>query len=318
MIRTRLRKSEPAVVRERPTAESRRARWHRIPARTLLSRAARRLGFLKQKENINMNIFDFDHPMYVHLVAEPKSSGVPSPAALRRVYPASADLATNKAREVVESEPYPEPSWSISEDTLAAMRREAPVFKLFIEIGTFIGQGVLAIQGYFAANGVRCPVVTADTYTGTLLIGTDVHEKKHGFIRYFDRSVLATFFTKRGLGETTFPVQASSRDFFRKFYYLGLRASHIYLDASHEYLDTYEEMRLAWECLEEGGVLAGDDYNWTTVKAAVDRFCLERRVAYQISPGRTNGGVSALQWVIGAKNSRSRHDDPLHDKIAVP
>jgi hypothetical protein len=264
-----------------------------------------------------MNRFDLDHPMYVHAIMEPPGHALPTPDALRKTFPASIDLTTEAARHVIETEKYRDWSWSISAETLETIQKTAPDFKLFIEIGTFIGQGVLAIGEFFATNGIHCPILTVDTYAGTLLIGVNM-SVPHGYFRYFDRSVLATLFTRRGLGEVTFPVQATARDFFRKFYYLGMLASHIYLDASHEYLDTYEEMRLAWECLEEGGVLAGDDYNWPTVKAAVDRFCHERRLAYSICQGRTNEGVTALQWVIAAKNSRARYDDSSHVTRAVP
>jgi Methyltransferase domain len=277
-----------------------------------------------------MNRFDLDHPMYVHMIREPLSRGVPSFEHLRRIYPTSADIVAKAkqdsprsiqaALDVIEHEPYPPPTWQITTETLDAIRRAGPYFKLFLEIGTFIGRGVLALHNYFAAFGLRCPIVTTDSYGGTLqhipqpkLLGDAESETRPGFIRYFDRVVLATFLAKQGLGETSFPVQASSRDFFRKFYYLGMQASHIYLDSSHEYLDTYEELRLAWECLEEGGVLAGDDYNWPTVKAAVDRFCAERRLSLKICRGNTIGDITALQWVIAAKNSRERHDDHFHN-----
>jgi len=264
-----------------------------------------------------MNRFDLDHPMHVHRMAEPTSFAVPAVPVLRKSFPASADLFTTSAHGVLKSVEYPAAVWSISDETLDTIRRESPHFKLFIEIGTFIGQGVLAITRYFAAHEIQCPVVTVDTYAGTMLIDVGVKEKQLGFMRYFDRAVLGTFFTQKGLGETTFPVQATARDFFRKFYYLGMKASHIYLDASHEYLDTYEELKLAWECTEEGGVLAGDDYNWPTVKAAVDRFCAERRILYTITKGSTHEGITALQWVIAAKNSAVRHDDHVHNKQAL-
>ncbi len=264
-----------------------------------------------------MNRFDLDHPMYVHLIAEPTSFGVPSASVLRKTFPASADLYKSSALEVIETVEYPAAVWSISDETLDAMRRESPHFRLLIEVGTFVGQGVLAISRYFAANKIECPIVTVDTYAGTMLIDVGMHENKLGFIRYFDRHVLGTMFTKQGLGDTTHPVHANGRDFLRKFYYLGMKASHIYLDASHEYLDTYEELKLAWECIEEGGVLCGDDYNWPTVKAAVDRFCFERRLLYTVTRGSTHGDITALQWVIAAKNSGFRHDDHFHEKKAI-
>ena len=266
-----------------------------------------------------MNSFDYDHPMYVHLLHEPQRRSIPSSASLRKSFAAAADLNSLEGIAVVEAEPYPkaEDCWSISAGTLESMRQAQVDFKLFIEVGTFIGQGVMAINRYFAEQGIDCPILTIDTYAGTLLIDLEQDQTPRGFMRYFDRAVLGTLFTRKGMGDGCFPVQATARDFFRKFYYLGHQASHIYLDASHEYLDTYEEMRLAWECLAEGGVLAGDDYNWATVKAAVDRFCFEKRVPYTISDGRTRDGVTAAQWVIAAKNSEARHDDHLHIKQAV-
>lgn len=65
-------------------------------------------------------------------------------------------------------------------------------------------------------------------------------------------------------------------------------------------------------------MLAGDDYNWPTVKAAVDRFCMEWRLVYTIHQGNSIDGITALQWVIAAKNSRSRHDDDFHNNVAMP
>ncbi len=264
-----------------------------------------------------MNKFDYDHPMYVHCVHDPEHPGIPTVPTLSKSFQISASLNCAAGLKVVESEPYPAASWSISDETLGLMRQTQGDFRLFIEIGTFIGQGVMAINNYMNHNGIQCPIVTVDTYAGTLLIDIDQTATPQGFVRYFDRAVLGTLFTRKGIGHASFPVQATARDFFRKFYYLGHQASHIYLDASHEYLDTYEEMRLAWECLAEGGVLAGDDYNWATVQAAVDRFCFEKRLRYTVTTGRTIGDVTARQWVIAAKNSAVRHDDHLHDKKAV-
>src|SRR5919202_1809097 len=118
-----------------------------------------------------MNKFDLDHPMYVHSVMEPPAFAVPTRAKLREAYPASADLFEAAAREILETEHYPQATWSISNETLDTMRRFAPDFKLFVEIGTFIGHGVLAIREYCDTNDIRCPILTVDTYAGTLLIG---------------------------------------------------------------------------------------------------------------------------------------------------
>ena len=191
-----------------------------------------------------MNRFDLDHPMYVHMMMEPPTLAVPSTSALRKTYPSSADISAKARREfpraveladeIIANEPYPPPTLQVSVETLDAMRRASPHFKLFVEIGTFIGRGVLKVHEYFSANRITCPILTTDTYGGTLqhipqpqLVGEEADERRPGFIRYFDRVVVATLLAKKGIGDLSFPVQAGSRDFFRKFYCRGLCASNI-------------------------------------------------------------------------------------------
>lgn len=249
--------------------------------------------------------------MYVHNVAEPKQKTVPGTEYLQAVYgtqihPTEADL-----RFFAEIE-YPPPVWSISQETFDAMLSQNSCPVLLIEIGTYIGQGVIEIERNMKRCGVSCPILAVDNFAGTIAIDERVRAGGNPIFKLFDQHLLAAFFSHRGLKDV-FLVNLPARDFFRRFYYRGFQATHIYLDASHEYLDTYEEMRLAWECLPEGGVLAGDDYNWTTVKAAVDRFCHEKRLDCQITRGKTNKGTTVLQWVIKAKKSILRHDDMNHN-----
>lgn len=258
-----------------------------------------------------MNRFDYDHPMYLHHVAEPKFKTVPEAAQLSIVYgalPQPTDINLKFFAEVK----HPPPVWSISHETFDAMMDQNGLPRLFIEIGTFIGNGVIEVDRNMKRRSISCPILAVDNFAGTIAIDdlSDIAGRPR-FLEYFDPIVLAAFFSHRKLKDT-FLVNLPARDFLRRFYYKGFQASHIYLDASHEYLDTYEEMRLAWECLPEGGVLGGDDYSWETVKAAVDRFCCEKRLACRITQGQTNNGVTALQWVIAAKKSSLRHDDARH------
>jgi hypothetical protein len=250
--------------------------------------------------------------MYLHHVAEPQHKFVPEAGQLLCTYgmlPQPTDINLQFFAEVK----HPPPVWSISHETFDAMMEQNGLLELFIEIGTFIGNGVIEVDRNMKRRGASCPILTVDNFAGTIGIDdllSDIAVRPR-FLEYFDPIVLAAFLRHRKLKDA-FLVNLPARDFFRRFYYKGFQASHIYLDASHEYLDTYEEMRLAWECLPEGGVLGGDDYNWETVKAAVDRFCCERRLACRITQGQTNNGITALQWVIAAKKSSLRHDDARH------
>lgn len=254
-----------------------------------------------------MNKFNFDHPMYVHNLAQPEKFSAADAETIARSYKSSNALATASAFDVLNNNPYPHFGWSISQETVDKILEFNGNVDSIIEVGTFIGRGVLAFSSYLGR--LDTPIITVDTYFGTLLIEA---ENRSDVLPFFNQHAVAALFVNRGLGSVTFPVRSSSRDFFRGFYYRGLQSSHIYLDASHEYLDTYEELSLAWECLSEGGVLAGDDYNWATVKAAVDRFCFERRLAYVVTKGANSDGIQALQWVIAPKDSTKRHDDMYH------
>jgi|688.fasta_scaffold40077_3 predicted O-methyltransferase YrrM len=46
----------------------------------------------------------------------------------------------------------------------------------------------------------------------------------------------------------------------------------IYVDSAHEIGETFLELRNAWDILEEGGALIGDDLNWRAVEADVHKF----------------------------------------------
>lgn len=46
----------------------------------------------------------------------------------------------------------------------------------------------------------------------------------------------------------------------------------IFLDGDHRYEVVSREIKVLWEKLKTGGILAGDDYNWPDVRLAVDEF----------------------------------------------
>ena len=53
----------------------------------------------------------------------------------------------------------------------------------------------------------------------------------------------------------------------------------IYLDSAHEAEETLLELMTAWNVLDHGGVLFGDDWSWTSVKEDVQKFAILKRHA---------------------------------------
>lgn len=52
----------------------------------------------------------------------------------------------------------------------------------------------------------------------------------------------------------------------------------IYIDAEHTYDAVKKDVNSWWTKLKKGGIMAGHDYGWETVKKAVDEFVEEKNV----------------------------------------
>jgi predicted O-methyltransferase YrrM len=52
----------------------------------------------------------------------------------------------------------------------------------------------------------------------------------------------------------------------------------IFLDGDHTFETVKNELSGFWTKVNEGGVLAGDDYDWPEVKKAVDEFANEKKL----------------------------------------
>ena len=58
----------------------------------------------------------------------------------------------------------------------------------------------------------------------------------------------------------------------------GLKADMIYIDASHEVEDVYQDLLDFHQIVKEGGIIFGDDWSWSGVRAALERFTNEEKL----------------------------------------
>ncbi len=56
----------------------------------------------------------------------------------------------------------------------------------------------------------------------------------------------------------------------------------IFIDADHKYKSTLEQLRLSWDKLLPGGIMAGHDYTMYGVRTAVIEFAKETGLSYRI------------------------------------
>lgn len=75
-------------------------------------------------------------------------------------------------------------------------------------------------------------------------------------------------------------IEGDSLELSTTFKDNSLRA--VFLDADHTYPFVKKEISLWFPKVMKGGVLSGHDVDWPGVKQAVDEFCVENKLTYQI------------------------------------
>jgi predicted O-methyltransferase YrrM len=78
---------------------------------------------------------------------------------------------------------------------------------------------------------------------------------------------------------------------------------YVYLDNDHSYLHCCKEFPLYWDKVKSGGMISGDNYEAPGVRKALDEFCKENGVSYEVGTWKKNadGTPRASDWWIWKK-----------------
>lgn len=157
--------------------------------------------------------------------------------------------------------------------------------RLIIEVGTWKGGSALEMAAQLERLGLAgSSLLCVDTWLGALeMWGDQDDEERHGslLLRHGYPQVYYQFLAnvcRRGQQGRITPVPLPSLTAAQWMSLRGVRAGLIYLDGSHEEEDVAGDLADYWDLLLAGGVLFGDDYSWTGVRMAVDRFAAARRL----------------------------------------
>lgn len=160
--------------------------------------------------------------------------------------------------------------------------------RLIIEVGTWKGASAIEMAEQLERLGLTSSkILCIDTWLGALEMWGDHTDRdrygsldlKHGYPQLYYQ-FLANICHK-GLQQRVIPFPLPSVTAAQWLSLRGVRAELIYLDGSHEEEDVYADLTDFWDLLAAGGVLFGDDYAWTGVKMAVDRFSTQHRLQLQ-------------------------------------
>lgn len=151
-------------------------------------------------------------------------------------------------------------------DIVAAAEDDA----LFVELGSFLGQSTAAMGCFIKSSGKRIKFDAVDIFELTHF-SDEPHFKvieEHGgdFLAAFKSNL-----EKAQVEDAVTIVKATSLEAAAT--YEDRSVSFIMIDASHTYEDVTDDINAWFPKLKIGGVMSGDDLDWSEVKRAVDDSC---------------------------------------------
>jgi len=153
-----------------------------------------------------------------------------------------------------------------------------------IEVGSWKGASALTMAEVMGREGIEGKILCVDTWLGALEFWSDQSdperfgalECRHGYPSVYYRFLANVLHAGKEGRIVPFPLPASAAALW--LMRTDLRADLIYLDGSHEEEDVYQDLLDYHSLLAPGGTLFGDDWGWSGVRAAVERFAAERRI----------------------------------------
>lgn len=163
---------------------------------------------------------------------------------------------------------------------------DAPVFRrlieavrpsLIIEVGTWKGASAIHMAGICKELGLNTKILCIDTWLGAIEMWTDKTDEtrykaldiRNGWPHLYYQFIANV--VKTGHDDCIVPFPISSLSAARWLQRYGVTADLIYIDASHDTHDVYWDIQHYLPILNRGGVMFGDDYDWGSVRQAVDQ-----------------------------------------------
>lgn len=162
------------------------------------------------------------------------------------------------------------------------IRSHKPEF--IIEVGSWKGASAVSMADEMKALGINGRILCVDTWLGALEFWSDQSdperfqalECKHGFPSVYYRFLANVCHRSHQNRIVPFPLPSTAAALW--LMRTNLRADMIYVDGSHEEEDVYQDLLDYHTLLKPGGIIFGDDWGWSGVRAAVERFAAEKNI----------------------------------------
>lgn len=162
----------------------------------------------------------------------------------------------------------------ISPDMVRFIAEQKP--SVIIELGSYKGNSAIAMAKTMRQNNVPGIIICVDTWLGSI-------EHINDLTYVNGRPELFNIFLNNVMSDNVqdiiIPFPQTSNIAFEYLRNIGVMADMIYVDASHDYKSVREDVTNYWSLVRNGGMLCGDDINWSGVKQAVDEVFGDRYVS---------------------------------------
>jgi SAM-dependent methyltransferase len=163
--------------------------------------------------------------------------------------------------------------------------------KLIIEVGSWLGQSTISMGNAVKKLELDTKIRCVDTWLGALEFWGDDNKDskrdlhlKNGYPQVYYQFL--SNMVHHGLTDIVLPFPTTSTIGAKYFHINGIIADLIYIDASHEYEDVYQDLKAYYEVLRNGGILFGDDFPWPRLGDAVEKFCNDKNLTYELIDGK--------------------------------
>lgn len=188
-----------------------------------------------------------------------------------------------------EAEPAPASTpWHFDHAFLETVYRHCPQPQLLVEVGSWLGRSAIeACLFYTSQLGWReFTLICVDTWLGSTEHwlrpqSVAVLQPHNGYPQIYQQFLSQVALA--GVSDYVLPLPQTSANGAHLIEALQLQPDWVYLDASHYTSDVLLDMDLYWPLIRPGGVLFGDDWNWPSVRQAVQEYCEIYGLAYQHS-----------------------------------
>lgn len=155
--------------------------------------------------------------------------------------------------------------------------------RVIIEVGTWKGESALHMAKACRDNGIAASIICVDTWLGSAehwLTWPHELRLKNGGPTLYHQFLANVLF--RDAQSMIVPFQTTSGTAAEVLTAKGIKADLIYIDADHRETAVFNDMQSYYPLLLPGGVLFGHDYQFESVRNAINRFCEIHQVMHSV------------------------------------